>query len=348
MTPKHRVDRHDTRPQTAVPDTARPDTETLDRHDTRPQTAVPETARPDTEAPDRQDTRPQTRIPDTTPSDTETLGPRSRIPAPGDPGPAANAAAETGFVGGFRTEPEAADESHRDDSHPDESPEDILGRPPTARDVAAELTAPPRRRLPALTLTLGAGVFLAVGFLAGVEVQKDQGEGTNQAAGPAAAQGANPYGARAAGAPSTGGGGQGTGRTGGGAAAGPGAGAGSDLTTGTVKIVDDSFIYVSDSAGNIVKVKTDAATKIQVVRDGKPVDLKPGDAVVVRGATDADGSVAATSVTEGTATAARPGAGNPGTSAGGANGTAGPSGSAGTSATAGGTSGAGSTAGGTG
>lgn len=164
MTPKHRVDRHDTRPQTAVPDTARPDTETLDRHDTRP----------------------QTRIPDTTPPDTETLGARSRIPVPGDPGPAANAAAEPGFVGGFRTEPEAADESHPDTSHPEESSEDILGRPPTARDVAAELTAPPRRRLPALTLALGAGVFLAVGFLAGVEVQKDQGEGTNQAAGPPA------------------------------------------------------------------------------------------------------------------------------------------------------------------
>ncbi|MFE2867590.1 hypothetical protein ACFXJ9_14985, partial [Embleya sp. NPDC059259] len=85
-------------------------------------------------------------------------------------------------------------------------------------------------------------------------------------------------------------------------------GAAADLTTGTVKVVDDSFIYVSDSAGNIVKVKTDAGTKIQVVRDGRTVDLKPGDAVVVRGATGADGSVTATSVTEGTGAVARPGA----------------------------------------
>ncbi|MFI1381574.1 hypothetical protein [Embleya sp. NPDC020886] len=233
--------------------------------------------------------RPDTRPPHTTPD----------APRP-DSGPAeagsADPAAETGFVAGFRTEAEVGDDAHRD-----ESPEEILGRPPAARDVAAELAAPPRRRLPMLTLALGAGVFASIGFLAGVEVQKNHAGGTTRAAGPAAgaASGANPYGARAAGAGATTAGGQpGTART----------GAAADLTTGTVKVVDDSFIYVSDSAGNIVKVKTDAGTKIQVVRDGRTVDLKPGDAVVVRGATGADGSVTATSVTEGTGAVARPGA----------------------------------------
>ncbi|MYS83705.1 DUF5666 domain-containing protein [Embleya scabrispora] len=257
----------------------------------------------------RHDTRPLNPVPDEPRPDSEALDPRSRLPAPGDRESAADTATETGFVAGFRTEAEAGDEPHSD-----ESPEDILGRPPAARDVAAELAAPPRRRLPLLTLALGAGVFASVGFLAGVEVQKDHGGGPNQAAGPAAgaAQGANPYGVRAAGGGAAGGGaattgGQpGTGRTGGGTG---GTGAAADLTTGTVKVVDDSFIYVSDSAGNIVKVKTDADTRIQVVRDGKTVDLKPGDAVVVRGATGADGSVTATSVTEGTGAAGRPGGG---------------------------------------
>ncbi|MGC0418866.1 hypothetical protein [Embleya sp. AB8] len=264
----------------------------LDPRDTRPSAALPGPARPEPPAPDP------------TASDPAALGPRSRLPEPGDPGSAANEAAEPGFVGGFRTEPEAADGPHpnRPDPAWDESPEDILGRPPAARDVAAELAAPPRRRLPTLTLALGAGVLLSVSFLAGVEVQKDHGGGSGQSAGQ---PGANPY-ARAAGGGSAPGGAQpGGGRTGGGPL---GAGAAADLTTGTVKVVDDSFIYVSDSTGNIVKVKTDAGTRIQVTRDGKTVDLKPGDTVVVRGATGADGSVTATAVTQGTGTGSRGGA----------------------------------------
>ncbi|MET7305387.1 hypothetical protein [Embleya sp. NPDC005575] len=116
--------------------------------------------------PGRHDTRPQATVPDQPARpDSEALDPYSRLPGPGDPGSAANAAAETGFVAGFRTEAEAGDEPH-----PDESPEDILGRPPAARDVAAELAAPPRRRLPLLTLALGAGVFASVGFLARLAV----------------------------------------------------------------------------------------------------------------------------------------------------------------------------------
>ncbi|GCD98712.1 hypothetical protein [Embleya hyalina] len=251
------------------------------------------------------------------PHDTRPLDPVPGEPAP-DPGaPASPAHEPTDFVGGFRAEPAAG-------PAPDESPEDILARPPAARDVADELAAPPRRRLPALTLALGAGVLLSAGFLAGVEVQKDHaGGGTGQGA---AQQGANPFTARTAG------GGNGT-QPGGGRAAAPaggttsgaGSGSGSDLTTGTVKVVDDSFIYVSDSAGNIVKVKTDAGTKIQVTRDGRTVDLKPGDTVVVRGATGADGAVTATSVAQGTAPLGRGGAGT----AGPAGGTGGATGGAG-------------------
>ncbi|OPC84457.1 hypothetical protein B4N89_29185 [Embleya scabrispora] len=251
------------------------------------------------------------------PHDTRPLDPVPGEPAPDFDAPRPTAPEPTGFVGGFRTEPAAG-------ATPDESPEDILARPPAARDVADELAAPPRRRLPALTLALGAGVLLSAGFLAGVEVQKDHaGGGTGQGA---AQQGANPFTARTAGGSQPGGGRAAAAP--GGATSGAGAGSGSDLTTGTVKVVDDSFIYVSDSAGNIVKVKTDAGTKIQVTRDGRTVDLKPGDTVVVRGATGADGAVTATSVAQGTAPVGRGGAGttgNPGTAggAGGATGGAG-------------------------
>ncbi|MGW9206399.1 hypothetical protein ACWGR4_05370 [Embleya sp. NPDC055664] len=258
------------------------------------------------------------------PHDTRPLDPAPGEPAP-DPGMPGSPAHETtheptdpeppGFVGGFHTEPAAAEA-------PDESPEDILARPPAARDVADELAAPPRRRLPALTLALSAGVLLSAGFLAGVEVQKDHaGGGTGQSA---AQQGANPFTTRTAGGSGT----QPGARPAGGTTSGAGSGSGSDLTTGTVKVVDDSFIYVSDSAGNIVKVKTDAGTKIQVTRDGRTVDLKPGDTVVVRGATGADGAVTATSVAQGTTALGRGGAGNPGTAAG-AGGTAGATGGAG-------------------
>lgn len=282
---------------------------------------------------DPSDTRPLDVQPlDVQPSDTRPLGVRPSDTRPPDPEPAANApAAEIGFVGGFRAEPRSADGSFPGDPDPvlDESPEDILGRPPAARDVADELAAPPRRKLPAMTLALGAGAFLAVGFLAGVEVQKDHDGGASPAADGARAGaqpgGGTPYGGRASG---------GAAQAQPGGAAQPGAGqtggAASAVTTGTVKVVDDSFIYVSDSTGNIVKVKTDAGTKIQVTRDGRTVDLKPGDTVVVRGETGADGSVAATAVTEGTAGAGRTGAGGfGGTGAAGGAGGAGGSGAAG-------------------
>ena len=234
----------------------------------------------------------------------ETLGGHALVPGSDHTGSERAGMPEDGFVGGFRSEPDPADEPTTADA----SAEDVLGRPPRARDVTDELAAPPRRRLPALTLALGAGVFATVGFLAGVEVQKDSAEdGGSRASAPNGAQGAAQYGGRAAGgAGAPGGTGQGTGaQPGTGTGTGPAAG----VTSGTVKVVDGSFIYVSDSSGNIVKVKTDAGTKIQVTQDGKAVDLTPGDTVVVRGATGEDGSVTATTVTEGTAGAGRTGTG---------------------------------------
>ncbi|MFD0329698.1 hypothetical protein ACFQZC_19670 [Streptacidiphilus monticola] len=65
-----------------------------------------------------------------------------------------------------------------------QDPEEILARAPEgAEDIADELAAPPRRKLPWLTLVLAAGVIAAGGFIGGVEVQKSQGGGSATAPG---------------------------------------------------------------------------------------------------------------------------------------------------------------------
>src|SRR5690348_13840903 len=53
--------------------------------------------------------------------------------------------------------------------------EDILATPPDARDITAELAAPPRRRLPWLTLCLAAGIVAAGAFSGGVWYERDHG-----------------------------------------------------------------------------------------------------------------------------------------------------------------------------
>lgn len=171
---------------------------------------------------------------------------------------------------------------------PAQRPEDVLAEPPDARDITAELAAPPRRGLPWLTLLLSAGIVAAAAFTGGALVEKHHLNGTASASNPFAGLG----GARS-------GAGAGTGRFGGaGAAAGTGAAAGG-LTFGTVKLVDGSTIYVTDAQGAIVKVTTGASTKVTESRDGKVSDLKPGQTVTVRGTRGASGDISAATVTEG-------------------------------------------------
>ncbi|WUH92092.1 hypothetical protein OG900_19580 [Streptomyces sp. NBC_00433] len=213
---------------------------------------------------------------------------------------------------------------------PGERPEDVLAQPPDARDISAELAAPPRRKLPWLTLLLSAGVVAAAAFAGGALVEKHHLNDTASAGNPfAGLTGGRGAAAAGAGASRFGGGttaGTGTGRFGGGATAGTGttAGAGggaAGLTFGTVKLVDGSTIYVTDAQGDIVKVTTGASTKVTESKDGKVTDLKPGQTVTVRGSKGASGDVAATTVTEG---ATQPtGFGGFGGFGGGAGGTAG-------------------------
>ncbi|MEY9870612.1 hypothetical protein ABH931_000066 [Streptacidiphilus sp. MAP12-33] len=189
------------------------------------------------------------------------------------------------------------------------NPEDVLSQAPDARDIAAELAAPPRRKLPWLTLLLVAGVLGAGSFVAGAMVEKNSGTSSAGSAASAFAKlrsgatgGASGFpglgGAAGAGAAGSAAGG-GTGASG----FGGGGGGGGGATTGTVKLVDGNTIYLTDSSGNIVKVTTTGSTTVSIAKSSTVSRLQPGQSVTVRGTTDSSGNVTATTVSEGGSTA---------------------------------------------
>ncbi|WP_330300203.1 DUF5666 domain-containing protein [Streptomyces sp. NBC_00503] len=213
---------------------------------------------------------------------------------------------------------------------PAEDPEEILAEPPDTRDISAELAAPPRPRLPWLRLLLSGGVVAGLAFAGGALVEKGQLQGSAGSGSGSASAGRNPaagaggqgrtgfgQGGTGAGGQRQGSGGQGAGgqgqgttgqgRTGtgqngsrqgsGGATGGLGAGAG--FTTGTVKLVDGTTLYVTDAQGNVVKITTDNNTQITEAKSGKVSDLQPGQTVTVRGSQSPSGDVAATTVAQG-------------------------------------------------
>jgi len=89
---------------------------------------------------------------------------------------------------------------------------------------------------------------------------------------------------------------------------GTGATTGATQTFGTVKLVDGNNVYVSDAQGNVVKIATNAKTKITVSQAASIAKLKPSTTVVVQETTAADGTVTATSISQ-TATGGGLGAG---------------------------------------
>ncbi|HEY0260865.1 MAG TPA: DUF5666 domain-containing protein [Lacisediminihabitans sp.] len=87
-----------------------------------------------------------------------------------------------------------------------------------------------------------------------------------------------------------------------GGAEGGGTGAGGGLTAGTVQSVDGDTITLKLTDGSTVKVTTTSDTAVTKTEDGTVSDLAKGDTVAVRGTTGSDGTVAATTVTEGALT----------------------------------------------
>jgi hypothetical protein len=143
-----------------------------------------------------------------------------------------------------------------------------------------------RLRLPVVALI--AVLLVAAGFWGGAVVQKSHGS-SGSAGGAAAGLAARLAAGRAgaAGAVATPGGA--------GNAAGFG-GTASQGTTGTVSVVDRSTVYVLTSSGALVTVKLDSSTTVTRNAKAKQDELRPGDSVVVQGATAKNGIVTATSV----------------------------------------------------
>jgi hypothetical protein len=160
--------------------------------------------------------------------------------------------------------------------------------------LAAELErAAPKRWWNRGTVVLAALVLLTGGFVGGVQVQKHWGTAPSPSGFPArfnAGAGAGRYGSGGAarGGAGTGPGAQGTGR---------GDAAASSGTSGTVKLVDGSTIYVQTQDGNVVTVNTGGKTTVSAASKSSLKSIKAGQHVTVQGTTGSDGTVTATSVT---------------------------------------------------
>ncbi|WP_067500820.1 hypothetical protein [Actinoplanes sp. TFC3] len=177
-------------------------------------------------------------------------------------------------------------------------------------DLAAELAkAAPRKWWSKTTIGLGAAVLLCGGFVGGLQVQKHYGTSQSTAARPGGGTGGTGrgnfgggyYGGQNAGGQNAGGQNAGGQNPGGGAmpgAAAPGASAAAGSTTGKVKLVDGSTVYVETSDGTVVTVKTSGSTAVETATKGKLKDLKAGDSVSVQGSAGTDGTVTASAVTK--------------------------------------------------
>jgi hypothetical protein len=147
----------------------------------------------------------------------------------------------------------------------------------------------PRRRLvtPA-SAALTAVLIAAVGFIGGVEVQKGQADGTSATGGAGGGRGALAAGANGAGA-------------GAGAAGARGGfpgrgGAQGNATIGSVANKHGSTLYVKDSDGNTVRVKTTSHSKINRTATASAGAIHPGDTVIVQGTKSAGGTITATQI----------------------------------------------------
>jgi hypothetical protein len=72
----------------------------------------------------------------------------------------------------------------------------------------------------------------------------------------------------------------------------------SNGTTGQIKLVDGSNIYITTSDGSTVKVTTTPTSKVTKSVAGAVGDLKAGDTITVQGAAGTDGTIAASSISQ--------------------------------------------------
>ena len=145
------------------------------------------------------------------------------------------------------------------------------------------------------TAALLALLVGAIGFYAGVRVEKGQISNSSSTTGGAAlARALSSGGAAGSGTAARSGGGGGGFR----ALAAAGGLGGGNTSLGTVSTVHGQTLYVTNTSGNTVKVTLSSATKIsKSVGVGKAA-LRPGDTVVVQGLKSSDGTIQATSLND--------------------------------------------------
>jgi Domain of unknown function (DUF5666) len=183
------------------------------------------------------------------------------------------------------------------------------------------LSRRPRRRfLNPGTAALAALVTCAIGFYAGIRVEKNQLSNSTSALGSGAAAGARAA-ARAGASTRTAGPGP-AGRFAG------GGGAGGAASFGTVSSVNGKTLYVTDTSGNTVKVKLTPSTKITKTQSAGRKAIRPGDTIIVTGAPSSGGATTAASVTDSGNRSGASGSGSAGSGGAGGAGGAGGSGSA--------------------
>ncbi|MFI9591980.1 hypothetical protein [Nonomuraea sp. NPDC052265] len=170
---------------------------------------------------------------------------------------------------------------------------DRLDSSPFPDDLGEELAVQPRGGVSKLTLGLTAGVLLVAGVLIGIQAGKLFGTSSGA---PAAAQLQRPNGQFSGGGYGQRGNG---GQPGGGQNGGLGQRVGGG-TVGTVEKVDGDKVYLKTMDGSTVTVTTSDQTTVQISKPGKVADLAAGTTVVVRGQQSGDGSVTATTITQGT------------------------------------------------
>ena len=179
---------------------------------------------------------------------------------------------------GTHTDPER-DRTGTSQTEP--SAEEILGVRPETSDLESALAKPARsKRSFSSTMLLVLGVVVAVGFVGGLLLGRATAP-ENAATLPGNLPGGGNF-------P-----GGGTGANGGNF---PGGGG---FTAGTIQSVDGDTIYIETADGETVEVRTSGDTDVQVTSEGSVDDLAEGETVIVQGDQQDDGSLDATSISEG-------------------------------------------------
>ena len=140
-----------------------------------------------------------------------------------------------------------------------------------------------KRRLPILTAILVLAAAAGGAFIGGAEIQKHYGTAASSSSGTGGAPSASALAARF--------------RAAGGFPGGAGAGPIGGGTSGTVTLIKGLTLYVTDTSGNTVAVRTTNGSRVTKTVSGSVQTIHPGDTVTVTGKQAKNGSYTASAIT---------------------------------------------------